>query len=422
MSTDTTPWRQTRAAWLDNSRAILDKADEEKRGLTFGEREELGTLKAKSDEILRKIDRAELQNNVERGEQERHNRAADGEEPRGGTGNFCFVDEDGSEFRSLAPGESFATAVSGDAARALPSNAAGRIIIGAITGHVDRLPEELRDYVAASDIAGGFQLAPEVSGQIIDKARALLVMSQAGCQVLPMKTEQLRVVKIETDPTATWVAEKEEIPESAGTFGAIELRARTIAVYCEMSLDLARDASNAAQIVEDTIAESLAKGLDQAMLSGPSGSGTQPTGLLYSGVDTLAVNARVTMDHWLRASEQAWENDVEPDTIIFPPKVRGIVARTKDGLGLPLGWHPELANHRKLTSTQVTSTSTDTETSYIGTFRNCLLGIRSPIEIQASDVAGAVFRKRKIAIRGFMRADFAPGRNNDIVRLVGIST
>ncbi len=86
-----------------------------------------------------------------------------------------------------------------------------------------------------------------------------------------------------------------------------------------------------------------------------------------------------------------------------------------------MAYPPAIADLRKLTSTQINSTGAGVHNAYLGDFSNALIGVRSPIDIQVSDVAGDVFQKRKVAIRGFMRADFVLGRNNDIVRLHGFT-
>ena len=295
----------------------------------------------------------------------------------------------------------------------------GDMIVGAATGKWRN--EECRaTYSESAAASGGFLLSPEQSATVIDLARARSAVSEAGSQTILMNTEEPKVAKVETDPTAYWVAENAEITKSSGTFGAIVLRARTLAVYCESSLELMRDAANAGQLIMDTITSALGSGLDNAMLNGPDGSGVSPTGLLYDpDVDSLdAGGDALTTDDMLAALGQLWANDVEAKSVIFGAEARLRLAKMKDGEGRYLNsltTHADLADLAKFTTTAIESAAN--YNLYIGDFSNLLIGLRSPIEIELSAVAGDTFQKKQVAIRGLFRADFAVGRADDICQL-----
>ena len=128
-----------------------------------------------------------------------------------------------------------------------------------------------------------------------------MVMSAAGIQSVPMTSEELKLAKVETDPTAYWTAEGADITESEGTFGALKLRARALAVYSEASLELMRDASNAAQLVEQSIAKALAAKLDSTCLNGPAGTRSRPNTALESPRMHLLPGAGILLEHAVTA-------------------------------------------------------------------------------------------------------------------------
>jgi HK97 family phage major capsid protein len=418
MPTNTTALRQKRHQLIGRNRELLDKAEDTGSAMTAEENREYERNMHLIEQLGLEIQEGDAHNAHARAEEEKRQRAKErGETVQIGSGSFLGRDSEGREYRSLKHGESFAEAVClPEELRAVPPNCLGRMIVSHVTGRWD---EETRDYFEGSGAGGGFLVSQQVSATIIDKARSQAVISRAGAQTLPCNTETLKVARVDTDPVAYWTAERAEITESEGTFGAITLRPRFVACYCEASMELLRDAPNASAVVENTISKTLALGLDEACLNGPSGSAIKPVGLLSStACDTLDLSAAsIGYDKLIEAAEQAWQNDVEPTAMIYDGETRGHFAALKDGNGQYQPFPPALADYKRLMSNQINSTSTGTEVMYLGDFQNCLIGLRSGIEIEASGVSGDMFKRKMVAIRGLMRADFAVARNNDVVRI-----
>ncbi len=403
---DTRDLREDRAQLLDDARALLDKSAPSATDVT--------TARRKAEEARKlslEIDRAEIHNDGLRDEY-----AA---KMGGGIGNGSgpmFRREDGSYVHGARHTESYRTALG------LPESSAslGKLIWGAVTSDWKGASEERDMYAQSLNASGGFLLTPSMSAKIIDAARAQSVMSQAGCVTLPLESEETKVAVVASDPTSYWTPEGQLITESEGTFNSITLRARALACYCECSIELIRNAPNAQQAIENTIIKSLALGLDEAILNG-TGEGEKPQGLLYSpNVTESAVGGAFSYDKLIDAMAVAWAANSEPNTLITEESLRKYVAKLKDGEGLPLQLPPEAVGLRKLMSTQLASADSN-GTCYVGNFENCLIGIRSGIEVEASGVSGDTFKKKRIAIRGLLFADFVVGRANDVIKMTGIT-
>ena len=83
MPVDTRQMREDRHKLLVDGRAILDKADEEKRDLSAEERAQYDKLWAEMETVRERIEDAERRNDLERAEQEDRNRAKEAEERAG---------------------------------------------------------------------------------------------------------------------------------------------------------------------------------------------------------------------------------------------------------------------------------------------------------------------------------------------------
>jgi len=407
--------KQEKAKVVEEARAILDKADEQKRTLTSAERREYDDQMADARELAGIIERADLHNDELRSNAAKNLAGESGDLPDDGRLNFR--DKDGNLYRSIKHGESFRTAIGAtdDHMRA------GRMILGAATGDWKYADAEKRAYSAAASVSGGYTLTTGMSARLIDLARAKSVVSQAGATTIPIPdgVDHLRLVVVETDPTAAWVSEGSTIPESTGTFGALEFRARTLAVYCKISLQLLRDSVNAADIIENTIASAIALKLDESALNG-TGAAEEPTGLLHSSnVTDSAAASTFTYDKFLTAAGLCWAGDVEPKSVIQGAPLRTYISKLKDGQGLYHEGPPEWRAVNKYTSTQIGSTADVCQ--YIGDFTNCIFALRSGIEIEMSGVADDAFQKAQVHIRGMLRGDFAVGRSGDVVKLSGIT-
>ena len=69
-----------------------------------------------------------------------------------------------------------------------------------------------------SDSAGGYSVPDVLLAEIIDLLRARSVTLSAGASVIPIETDNTRIVKIASDPVANWRAGNDPVNESDPTF------------------------------------------------------------------------------------------------------------------------------------------------------------------------------------------------------------
>ncbi|GAJ24221.1 unnamed protein product, partial [marine sediment metagenome] len=115
----------------------------------------------------------------------------------------------------------------------------GKIIRAKILGNFSDLNDaETKAAGEGIGALGGWLVPTAVSAKVIDMARNLACVINAGAYTLPMPTPEMRLVKVTSDPTAYWVAEHGEIAESDWTLEPINLKVRTIGVLVRSSLEL----------------------------------------------------------------------------------------------------------------------------------------------------------------------------------------
>ena len=436
MPIDTREMRGKRASLIQNCRREVDRAVAENRAMTATERSVYDRDFKESEELKAKIEDAERRNDIEREELLLHSsqedllrgRARNGNGNGSGAGTvemrkqdddpFRYLGDDGREYRALAHNQS-ARSVLGNRDDNLSW---AKVLRGKAIGDWTGAEAEERAYSKGLDVSGGFLLTDGMSADFIDLAKAKSVVSAAGARtvVIPAGVDHLRLARVETRPTAYWTAETASITESTGTFGRILLSPRVLAVYCEISLEEMRDATNSMALIQQTITDAIALGLDAACLNGGTGDFSTVAGLKTSvDVDDYAIGGPFVWDHFITSCGRLWGRDVEAKSVIYNPAMRTYIEKLKDGEARydngPQLWR----DIPKFTSSQLAAPANNC--FYVGDFSNTIIGIRSGIEIEVSGLAGDVFKKKMVAVRGLLRADFAVGRADDVVRLSGIT-
>lgn len=173
------------------------------------------------------------------------------------------------------------------------------IILGGRADDAAELADERKALGTVSDPSGGYTLAGELSSTWIDALRANMVLSKAGAITIPMQSKELSLAKITGDASSYWHAENTALTESAPTFGAINLQAKTVATIVKMSLELAADSENIEAILQSTLVSAMAAEIDRAGLVGSAtGAGAAPLGL-FNAVgrnSVLSVGAPTSFD------------------------------------------------------------------------------------------------------------------------------
>lgn len=355
------------------------------------------------------------------------NRDRDAEE------GYRFRDTNGREYRALLPHESIVESSRSDDEDEDADNDSpesrmnvGDCLRALVTGQFDSLNDaERRGLLSSTDSGGGFLLNPTLSMNVLDLARSASVCVKAGAQTLPMKTSELNLARLDTDPTAHWRAEGVGVTATSVAFGRIALRPKTLAAIIPVPIELMEDAENMGAILQDALRAAMGLQLDQAALVG-MGTGAQPKGVRHhDGINTrtvggaLAVHDRfsqavgdiMTANFPGEAGELSW---------IMHPRDETVMDLWKDGEGQPAQLTPWLAKLKRLRTTSLPTTEGaggNESVSIIGHFRQMLFGTRTTgvvirvldsgtVTDSAGDTHVAESELKRLIV-AYMRADVA---------------
>ena len=147
-----------------------------------------------------------------------------------------------------------------------------------------------RDLGVAGGAGGGFLVATSGGGSFIDVLRKQSVVFRLGATRMPGQRDTLAIPRQATDPTITWLTDEiTQATESTPAFTQVAGTPKTCSSYHEWSRKLLQQTDPATEAkVMNTLAASVAVGVDAAALNGSGASG-QPTGILNtSGIGTVS--------------------------------------------------------------------------------------------------------------------------------------
>ncbi|GMQ90466.1 MAG: hypothetical protein BMS9Abin10_0848 [Gammaproteobacteria bacterium] len=227
--------REKRGKLLGELKAILDKADEEKRELSEDEVKRFDALTAEDEAIKADIERREKLGALEDAANKTKTQRVDPGQPDDNNisayPNFrygklrAFTGEKAEE-RAYRAGMWIRAQLFGDeqASRWCQDNGL-----------------ELRVMTTAVNTAGGFLVPDEFSQAIIDLREEYGVFRRET-RVVPMGSDTMNIPRRDGGLTAYFVGESDSITESDKTWGNVNLTAKKLAVLTRMSSDLAEDA------------------------------------------------------------------------------------------------------------------------------------------------------------------------------------
>lgn len=433
--------REKRAKLLAEARAILDKAEAENRNLSKEETRNFNALCATVDRVAGEIEAAEgrgsqvlrttdapfSQVEADLAKSLGRKSALPGEsvEYRGAE---IWRDTAGREYRVIQPNESLSLCVRESTPGGVPVDEldVGRLLRALATGDWRQAQAERRAMGSAPGSSGGFLIPDILSAQLVDAARAAMVLVRGGMKTIPMETAETTIAIVEGDVVPTWKFESYDASESAPTFGAIILRSRTLAAYCVAPLELVMDGLNVEETVKGIMAEAMARTMDKAGLYGMAAAG-EPSGLRSWPIQEVAAGGALT--NFAKLSEciqKVREKNCDSRALscILPPRVSGELDRLVDDVKQPLQMPKSVSELLLLetTSMPVTGGVGENEAElFVGDFRQLACGLRLGVELHVSREAGEVFRKAQVAFLALARLDYAALRPDWFTVLTGIT-
>jgi HK97 family phage major capsid protein len=351
----------------------------------------------------------------------------------GGTASGWFNAETGNPVRIFGAHERVNNGQHSD----LPT--LGAYLHGIMAG--PRTPEIRAALSQGTDSAGGYSIPLEVLQPFIDRLRAQTCFIQAGARTLMLDGAKTRIMRIASDPVATWRAENAAVTESAPTFDAIDFAPKSLAVLVKVSQELLADSVNVEDALTTALTAAMALELDRVCFFG-SGTGNEPRGLdNLAGVPTITLGAGngATPD-WDVFPDALYEIEVGnggPMTaVVMHPRTRKTLTKLKDSIGnyrmpppgfaLPNeteGLTGNIGSPQRLTTTafpidQTVGTNTDCSTMHAGNFARGILAIRQQLMIRRLDQTFA--GNLQVGFLAFLRADVQFEHAASFVKVKGV--
>ncbi|MGO4662913.1 phage major capsid protein [Terrabacter sp. 2TAF16] len=275
----------------------------------------------------------------------------------------------------------------------------------AVTGQHGSLGQLVR----AMSTASGSAIVPTVwFGDIIDRARNLSAVIQAGAEIVPMDAKTVQIGRLTGDPTAAFRAEGSTITASDPTFDNVTLTATTMSTLVVGSLEWFQDANNVDEIVANAIAEAFALQLDLVALYGSvtTGAGTvnlptppNPRGVLGTLNAVAASSVLGGAANGTTQTPASFYNELldlaftprdyneAPNALIWNAKAARQYAKAYDTTGQPLRMPADVEALQRFTTNQVPSYTQGTMTGratdvFTGDWTQLLIGQRLDLTIQ----------------------------------------
>lgn len=333
------------------------------------------------------------------------------EQARGASGAPVLLGDNGKPLTVLRSGDKLADRHR--ASRAIGKDqmdefTPGAVVRGLVTGQWDGRDGLQRALSSLTPAAGGYTVPTELSAVWLDLARAASVCNAAGAITIPMETQTLRIAGLAGDVVPVFRKELQTIGNSNATFRAVDLRARSIAVITEVTLELLADSPNAATMLEHSMLTAMGQAMDKALLSGDgdtTGSLDNPLGILnWAGIgSTAAVGTPVDYAPWLAAMGGIATANHIPATIVDTPATAYHLAALPTGITgdkTPLLPPKPYADAAKLQTTGIGDGN-----SLAGDFTRSGWGLRESVVIEATRLSDDAFNRAQVRVRAMMRYD-----------------
>lgn len=376
--------KEDRGQIIGQMRAMLEKADAEKRSLDSAEQTKFDELNTQAEKLAGDIANGEKVYSLEQSGNVRSlpgrdaiNAPAQGPtEWRDATGRPVNVYTNNKQRMSIATERTLS---------------AGKAIRGLITGDWSNAEDEQR---AVQLSAGGLFLPASVVAGTFDAARDQSVITQAGAIVVTMDTPSLDIAKLTTAPTAVVKTEGSSFGGTVGALGRLTLSAGTIMTEVEVSRELMADAPNAAAVIDEAIATALANQLDTLAFTAIAAG---------SGVNTVATIGAVTdYSDFVDAWSQVLQDGGRPNAYAIAADVAGVLEGLTNTDGSYKQPPTSIAALAKFISPAIVPSS-GVSNAYLGDFRKVVIGLRQDALVEMSNAPG--FDKHTVKVKLTYRGD-----------------
>lgn len=258
----------------------------------------------------------------------------------------------------------------------------------------------------------------DFAAYVLDHLASQSALLRGGARSVPVTGKSLKIPRVLSDGSASWVAEGAEIPSSAPTGDLIELIPKKLANTVSLSNESIADAAtNELDQVGLALVRAVATAIDARVFSASAASATAPAGLLSYSLPT-GIGA-VSIDNIIRAVGVIEAAGGVATTVWVNPADLTDLRLTKVAAGSnqPV-LEPDLqaaGAERIAGATLIPTPALATGKAIVADAAQVILGIRKDAEVQFS--ADAKFTADSVVARVIARVDLAINDTNGLVLL-----
>lgn len=391
--------REQRAAHVAEMRALLAKAEGEKRSLSAEEQTAFDSLKSKMQTLEADEARAAFLVEAER--------RMTGTPAGGGDRSFADLQTQVNVLdviRAQVEGRSL-----DGAAREYHVETERRTGRKAQGAFVPLAAVEQR--VSTTTSAANIVPTDHRPDAYVGPLRNALLARRLGVRVLSGLSGNVSIPKHKTSVTAGWVAEGSALTPSDMAFESVTLAPKHAGGMTELSRQLIQQSSpDIEQLVREDLAAMLAQAIDSALIEG--GGSNEPAGVLASvGSDGVqqGTMATPTWGEVLGMIEQAELENAPVTSWLTHPEVATVLRSTLKSSGIA-GYLLEggrMAERPVYVTNQVPPAASDKGTIILGDWSQAILGIWSEIDILVNPFSETAYTKGNVLVRAMSTVDVA---------------
>lgn len=390
--------RERRAAKTAEARAIVNKADSEKRSLSADEIAKFDTIKADITNLEAEETRQQFLDDAER-------RAA-GTVIAGNAGD------------TVAALESRVSLL-----RVLQAGVEGRSLTGAELEYAQEterrtgrkatgvfVPMRALETRVNTTASAGELVPTDHRGDLyIQPLRNRLLARRLGVRVLSGLHGNVSIPKHGTGVSVGWVAENAGVPESNIDPQNVTLTPKHAGGVTELSRQLIMQSSpDVEQLVRDDFAAVLAQAIDSALIKG--GGANEPTGVMSTAGVQSASLATLDWPAVLAMKAKAELANVDASSWLFNPLAAAKFAGAEKSVGTGIylaNDDGKIAGLQSYSTNQVPNVDADTGVAILGDWSQVMLGIWSEIDILVNPYAQPAYGRGGVLIRAMSTVDIA---------------
>jgi HK97 family phage major capsid protein len=390
--------RERRAAKTAELRAMINKADSEKRSLSADESAKFDTIKTDITHLEAEETRQQFLDDAER-------RQVGTVISGTGSDSVSALESRVSLMRVLQAGVEGRSLTGAEAEYAAESERrTGRKAQGVF------VPMSLLEKRVNTTATAGALVPTDHRGDLyIQPLRNRLLARKLGVRVLSDLHGNVSIPKYGTGVSVGWVAENTGVPESEIAPSNITLSPKHAGGVTELSRQLIMQSSpDVEQLVRDDFSAVLAQAIDSALIRG--GGPNEPTGVLSTvGVQSASL-ATLTWPAVLAMKAKADLANADASSWLFNPLAAAAFggAEKSEGTGIYLMNDDGLiAGLPSYSTNQVPNVDADTGVAILGDWSQVMLGIWSEIDILVNPYAQPAYGRGGVLIRAMSTVDIA---------------